>query len=393
MSKDNMSVRGMKNHIDARSHYNLSKIFWEQSDLYGVQPVKLSAIQPIEWFTSTSGEASDIVSKEMMLASRYIDKKEVGILCPEYTGPLVKILEGLGGVQHLQKNKFGYFASAYRYNRPQAGRFREFTQCGWEWFDSDEAEVIFGAWQFLEKIGWSDAVLKINNIGTEADQKNYAKTLVEFLKDKELSPEVSHKLQNSALRILDIDDVGYELPEYQISDISKFDRLLERLSDLGIKFTVDRKLVRGLDYYEETVFEFVMPYRNQTILAGGRYDRITSNWPKKSQAIGWSAGVERLLERAELPIVGPVWVVDMNGDALKEINTLRESGLSVLRQVGSDIKSWITKADNANVEWLVVIGDDEKKNQTVSWKNLKNRTSGTSSIKDFNVSRETSVLD
>ena len=386
MSLDHCNgCRGMRNYIDAAEYYNIAKIFWRYSELYGARPIKLSLIQPAEWFTSTVGEASDICIKEMISASRYTESDIIGILCPEYTGPLVKILQELGGADHLHHNRLAYFAPAYRYNRPQSGRLREFTQCGWEFFGPhSEAEVIYGAHQFLNAVGWKDYVLHINSIGTAEEQDNYSKILREYFAGKTLSPELEFKLQHSPLRLLDIDNLEYDIPEYKLSMESdaNFSKLCSELDNLGVKYQVTSKLVRGLDYYENTVFEFHMPHKNQAILAGGRYYRITKSWPRVTQAIGWAAGIERLLEIKQH--CSPcVWLIDMNNAAMSQIIQLRDMNIPVARYISSDIKKYLSKANKANIEWVLIIGEDEQANNTISWKNLSQNMSGQSTIDEF----------
>ena len=162
-------VRGTRNMLDASGYYSVIDSFWRLSRSYGACPVKLSSIQPAEWFVSTSGNASDICMKEMMSVSRYHrDGQAIGVLTPEFTGPFAKILERCGGVGHLNSDRFAYVGSAYRYSRPQAGRWREFTQCGWEFFGDagSELEVLCGAREWLGSLGIKDLVIKVNNLGT-----------------------------------------------------------------------------------------------------------------------------------------------------------------------------------------------------------------------------------
>ena len=174
IDKPQPGLRGTRNFIDATVYYSIVEKFWKVSKSYGVRPTKLSTIQPAEWFVSTSGEVSDICMKEMMSVSRYNDQNDtMGVLTPEFTGPFVKILQSCGGVQQVSTERFAYVGSAYRYNRPQAGRWREFTQCGWEFFgdNGEQFEALSGAYDFLTSLGIKDLVLKSTILEQQSNNK------------------------------------------------------------------------------------------------------------------------------------------------------------------------------------------------------------------------------
>ena len=267
--------------LDARAYRAVESEFWSHACAYGLQPVKLSAVYPAEWFAD-AGETADICSKEMISVARQIDGKPIGVLAPEYTAPLSRLLKAVGGPGHCGADRFAYFGRAYRYNRPQAWRFREFTQCGWECYGSlfSEPEIIYGAYEFLCRLGWVDVELKINTIGTAEEQKQYARTLKAHF-GSFADPDLQAKLTRSPLRVLDVlAKDAVDLPEWSLSTDTKheFDKLCTNLDAMGVRYTVDRSLVRGLDYYEKTVFEFCVPGTDCALLSGGRYDRITNDW-------------------------------------------------------------------------------------------------------------------
>jgi histidyl-tRNA synthetase len=385
-------IRGTENILDATCYYNVIESFWRISKSYGVCPVKLSSIQPAEWFTSTSGEVSDICMKEMMSVARYHgDSTPIGVLTPEFTGPFAKILGKCGGVGHLASDRFAYVGSAYRYNRPQAGRLREFTQCGWEFFGDagSEIEVMCGMMEWLGCLGVKDLVLRINNLGTADEQKKYADLLVRCLSDQNLGPEVEQKLSRSPLRVLDVLDPEVQVPS--ISEMlgaeskSRFDSMCKSLDEIGIDYTLDTRLVRGLDYYQGLVFEVFQSDSDRALAGGGRYDRITTEWGP-THAVGWAAGIERVLSAcADSRVDLPALLLDVGGVAHAQCAAIRAEGIPVSRYIVDykNIKKCFAKADKARIRLVLVIGEDETSKGILSWKDLRTSKSQSGSVLEF----------
>lgn len=378
-------VRGMHSHLNASHYYAVYDAFWAQARLYGCCPVKLSAVYPIEWF-SGAGNASDVCSKEMISVAREIDGKSIGALAPEYTAPFAKMLESIGGPGHLGQDRFAYFERAYRYNRPQSGRFREFTQCGWECYGDafSEFDIIYGAYQFLKSVGWSDVQLKINTIGTEAEQSEYAELLrkqfVEFT-----DPDLQSKLTHSSLRLLDAlpQEKLVALPTWELSaeTTKEFGDLCKQLDLSHVPYEISRTLVRGLDYYEKTVFEFHTPDTNQALLSGGRYDRITRNWSNPSRAFGWAAGVERIMQRKypnfEFSLVPWCLCFDFVhwSDCVNQLRAHNIPVKTILITNYSQIKRYLARALKAQVQWMIILGENETTTNTISYKDIKTNNS------------------
>lgn len=393
IDKPRPGLRGTRNFLDARAYYKILEKFWTVSKAYAVRPVKLSSIQPAEWFVSTAGAASDICMKEMISASRYQDQQDMmGVLTPEFTGPFVKILQDCGGVQQLSSDRFAYTGPAYRYNRPQAGRWREFTQCGWEFFGDNgaEFEVLSGAHEFLRSLGIKDVILKINNIGTEDEQKKYADLLRDALLKQNLTAEAQAKLKNSPLRVLDLPNLELKVPD--ISQVlgegsrKRFEQLCSKLVQADIKYAVDKRLVRGLDYYQDLVFEFHSTQHNRAILAGGSYDRITQSWNCPTKAVGWAAGIERILDCYTPDSASTeMWMLDMDDAATTHCKDLRTHGIPVKRYVigPGDIKKYFAKANRCGVRLVVVVGKQELGSNTLSWKDLVDGNSFTGTLEEL----------
>ncbi len=282
-------IRGTHNYLDYRAYKYVIDIFWNFSYRCGFCPCKLASLQPLEFFTECGAE-SDILAKEVISVQYAQLNKTIGILLPECTNPLTRILKDLDGVRHIEQ-KLAYCQSLWRYNRPQKGRFREFTQCGWESFDpiTTDLEMIYYAAKFLEKLQLP-YTLYINHLGDSNYQKEYALFIKEFLIQNNY--EIMH---TNYLRLLDKKEINFDTPfplpeEYETYLI----KLVQDLQNLKINAQINRRLVRGLDYYQDIIFEFHV--EEQAILAGGRYDRITQDWKHPVKATGWALGVERAVE-------------------------------------------------------------------------------------------------
>ncbi|WP_051600018.1 histidine--tRNA ligase [Mycoplasma elephantis] len=274
--------------------------------------VEFPIIENVELFKRSSGEESDIVNKEMYEFNTKSGKKIA--LRPEGTAPFIRMFEENKLINIDRFNKYWYFGSMFRYEQPQKGRYRQFIQAGIENVtDKDpykDSELIIIANKFLSSLKINEYELVINNIGTLIERQNYAKNLkvyFEKFKDK-LEKESLVRLEKNVLRILDDKieqkkDFVINCPKIDnyLSEESKnyFEKVKEILIKNNINFRVDFNLVRGLDYYENLVFEFVSCSESlgsqSTVLAGGRYVNFL-NTDNFKGAIGWAAGIERLVE-------------------------------------------------------------------------------------------------
>lgn len=345
------------------------------------------------------GEATDVVGKEMYT---FTDRGDRSItLRPEGTAGVVRAfiergLHAQGGVQRLW-----YTGPMFRYERPQAGRQRQFHQLGVEVIGSADpradAEVIAIATQILQNLGLKNLHLDLNSVGNRADRQNYRQALVDYFtpyKD-ELDPDSQDRLTRNPLRILDSKDdrtkeIAQNAPsilDYLGSDSQQhFERVQQLLTELGIKYQLNPKLVRGLDYYTHTAFEIISDDlgAQATVCGGGRYDGlVTELGGPDIPAVGWAIGLERLIillqQLQTPPVVELDFYVVSRGDraeaqALVIAQKLRQVGFSVeLDLSGSAFKKQFTRADKSGTVACLILGDEEAANQTVKLKWMANK--------------------
>ena len=359
---------------------------------YGFEEIETPIFEFTEVFQRNLGDTSDIVTKEMYC---FQDRGGESLtLRPEGTAGIVRAFVSNGMQQNLPVKMY-YHGPMFRYERPQKGRQRQFTQFGVELLGVEtpqaDIELIAMAYEFLENLGLDGAVtVEINSLGDEESRNNYREKLVEYLKGfyDELSEDSRIRLEKNPLRILDSKDEDDKkiiegAPKYEDSwnESSKefFAKVLRGLDLLGIKYKVNNRLVRGLDYYSHTVFELTTDKLGAqgTVLAGGRYDNLVEQMGGgKICGIGWACGVERLamlLEKAEEK-ARPIAVVPLGDDtfeeALKVAYRLRKAGFTVEHSYSGNIKKRMMKANKVNAFAAVIIGSDELQRGVYTLKNL-----------------------
>lgn len=372
-------------------------------DGYGYRQIRMPIVEVTELFKRSIGEVTDIVEKEMYtFADRNGDSLT---LRPEGTASCVRaVLEhGISGGGQVQK--LWYIGPMFRYERPQKGRYRQFHQIGVEVFNLDgpdiDAELIVLTWRLWGLLGIRDAVkLELNSLGTSAARANYREALVQYLSARLdlLDEDSKRRLASNPLRILDS-----KVPETQamLADAPKmadyldeesrshFDGLKARLDAAGIPYVLNPKLVRGLDYYSKTVFEWVTDQLGAqgTVCAGGRYDGLVEQMGGKSTAgVGFAMGIERLillletLEQVPADISRQVDVylcafgepAELAGLSLAE--RLRDQLPGVRLQVNAgagSFKSQLKKADKSGALFALVLGEDELAQQVIGFKPLR----------------------
>lgn len=361
---------------------------------YGFEEIETPIFEFTEVFARNLGDTSDIVTKEMYC---FEDRGGESLtLRPEGTAGAIRAFVSNGMQQNLPL-KLYYQGPMFRYERPQKGRQRQFTQFGVELLGAEvpqaDVEVIAMAYEFLEKLGLQGQVtVEINSLGDAESRNAYREKLVAYLRGRydELSEDSKARLERNPLRVLDSKEdcdkaVVENAPLYADSlnenSRSFFAKVLAGLDRLGIKYRVNNRLVRGLDYYSHTVFELVTDKLGAqgTVLAGGRYDGLVEQMGGGAVAgIGWACGVERLamlLERTdELP--RPVAVIPVNeevNDAAVEIaQKLRLAGLRVEQGYGGNMKKRMIKANKVNARAAVIVGPDELAAGKAVVKNLDN---------------------
>jgi histidyl-tRNA synthetase len=375
---------------DARRHRHVEQAAFDVAQLYGYGEIITPVFEFTEVFARTLGETSDVVSKEMY---SFTDRGGESItLRPEGTAGVARALIS-GGLSQSLPLKLFYRGPMFRYERPQKGRQRQFTQIGIELLGVEgpqaDIEVIAIGWHILKALGVSEhVVVEINSLGDTESRDAYRAALVEYLsgfKDQ-LSQDSRDRLERNPLRVLDSKDEGDKaivanaplLIDY-LNDHSRtfFETVQSGLSKLGVPVKHNPKLVRGLDYYSHTAFEFITSALGAqgTVMAGGRYDGLVSQMGgPATPGIGWAAGVERLsMLMGEIAAPRrPIAVIPTGeGDeALLVAHKLRHAGFAVEMGYSGNMKKRLTRANKANARAAVILGEDELSRQAAMVKDL-----------------------
>lgn len=359
---------------------------------YGFEEIETPIFEFTEVFARNLGDTSDIVTKEMYT---FQDRGGESLtLRPEGTAGVVRSFISEGMQQNLPL-KFYYHGPMFRYERPQKGRQRQFTQFGVEMLGINtpqaDIEAIAMAYDFLKELGLEkNVVVEINSLGDPESRNVYREKLVAYLKAHigDLSAESIERLERNPLRVLDSKEecdkvVVASAPLYSdsLNEASKafFEDVLKGLDLLGIPYRVNERLVRGLDYYAHTVFEFVTDELGAqgTVLAGGRYDGLVKEMGGGDvSGIGWACGVERLsmlLKEDVLP-PSPIAVIEVGDDvhdiSLQIAHNLRNAGFCVEHPYSGNLKKRMMKANKANAYLAVILGSDELSGGNVTLKDL-----------------------
>ncbi|GAA6131062.1 histidine--tRNA ligase [Halopseudomonas sabulinigri] len=399
------AVRGMNDILPADS------ALWQYfertvADLltgYGYQQIRLPIVEPTELFKRSIGEVTDIVEKEMYT---FDDRNGDSLtLRPEGTAGCVRAMLQHGLLGSGVGQKVWYTGPMFRHERPQKGRYRQFHQVGVETFNLTgpdiDAELIALSWRLWQRLGISDAVkLELNSLGTSADRARYRDDLVTYLKARfeQLDEDSQRRLASNPLRILDSKNETTQallvdapkLADY-LNDEARahFTELRALLDAIGIPYQINPRLVRGLDYYGLTVFEWVTDQLGAqgTVCAGGRYDGLVEQLGgKAAPAVGFAMGIERLLllietlgkVPAELARQVDVYLVTLGEAAvtagLRLAEQLRDRlpGLRlVVHAGGGSFKSQFKKADKSGALYALVLGENEVAEQQIGLKPLR----------------------
>lgn len=390
---------------EARKFRHIVNVALSLADNYGFEQLETPIFEFTDVFKRTLGDTTDIVTKEMYT---FDDKGGDSItLRPEGTAGIARAFISNGLSQKLPL-KLLYHGPMFRYERPQKGRYRQFHQLGVELLGVDsplaDIECISLADSWLNKLGLrSLAVLEINTIGDSESRANYRKKLVEFLTEyeKELSPESQQRLKANPLRVLDSKDpkdqrVAKMAPKIHdtLNDASRafFDQVQNSLSQMGISYEINPHLVRGIDYYTHTVFEYRTTHlgAQDAILAGGRYDHLieTMGGPA-TPGVGWAAGLERLsLLMKSAPVTRrPAALIPLGEAAERELlkwaHELRAQGLPIELSFGGNLSKRMKKANRANARYALIVGDDELAKGQVQLKDLDSGAQSALTIKSL----------
>ncbi|KAB5624423.1 histidine--tRNA ligase [Pseudomonas putida] len=404
MSKSLQAIRGMNDILPEQSP--LWRYFEGTVagllDGYGYSQIRTPIVEFTELFKRSIGEVTDIVEKEMYT---FQDNKDSLTLRPEGTAACVRAVLEHGIIGNGQVQKLWYVGPMFRHERPQLGRYRQFHQIGVEVFNlagpDIDAELIMLTWRLWARLGIQDAVtLELNSLGTSEARARYRDALVDFLSERidQLDDDSKRRLQSNPLRILDSKNEGTQaalvgapkLEEY-LDEESRvhFEGVKARLDAAGIPFVINTKLVRGLDYYSKTVFEWVTDKLGAqgTVCAGGRYDGLVEQMGGKPTAgVGFAMGIERLLLLIETLGKVPESIsrtLDVYLCAFGEQAEL--AGLKISEQLrdrlpglrlavnagGGNFKNQFKKADKSGALYALILGDDELAQQVVGFKPLR----------------------
>lgn len=379
-------------------HY-IEEAFAEICRNYGFTEIRTPVFEHTELFQRGVGDTTDIVQKEMYSFQDY-GKRNI-TLKPEGTSPVVRAYTEHKLFAGPQPTKLYYNIPCFRYEKPQSGRLREFHQFGIETFGTKDmmadAEIISLASDFLNQMGITDIELRINSVGCPECRKKHREALREFLQPKyeELCDTCKDRFDRNPMRILDCKSpVCQELIkgapmmlDYLCDDCAEaFEDLKSNLEAMGIEYTVDPGIVRGLDYYTKTAFEFVTTKigAQGTVCGGGRYDHLVEEiGGPETPGVGFGLGKERLLLTMEAcgaeipqPPGTDVFIAVMGDEAkaagLRLMRELRLVGVSVQMDIlGRNIKNQFKYANRINAAKTVVIGQDELEKNSFAIKDMK----------------------
>ena len=357
--------------------------------LFGFKRVEVPVIEPTAVFARTIGETTDVVSKEMY---SFEDRSGDSItLRPELTAGIARAYLSEGWQQHAPL-KVATWGPAFRYERPQKGRFRQFHQLDAEIIGAGEpaadVEILsFGA-QLLSELGISEGVmLKLNTLGDAESREAWRKQLIEHFSSADISPESRDRLQKNPLRVLDSKDprdqaavAGAPVMKLTAEAEDFFGKVREGLDAAGVAYELDPHLVRGLDYYRHTAFEFVTDRLGAqgAVIAGGRYDGLMESLGgPHTPAIGWAAGIERLSMLIDAPATeSPDAVLVPIGEKAEALATrllaeLRANGIVADMAFRGNMKKRLAKADAAGAQFTIIIGDSEIEAGAAQLKHLR----------------------
>ena len=381
---------------EAKKYTYISNVTQKMFENYGYSYAKTPIFEETELFKRGIGEATDVVEKEMYT---FKDKGDRSItLRPENTASMVRCYLEHSIYAKEDVARFYYNGSMFRYERPQAGRQREFNQIGVEVFGEKspilDAEVIAMGYNLLKKLGITDLEVKINSVGSKGSRTIYREKLIEHFQTHldDMCNDCRDRINRNPLRLLDCKVDGHKdfykaapsIIDYLFEDERKhYEEVKKYLDIFGVKYTEDPTLVRGLDYYSSTVFEIVTNKLGSqgTVLGGGRYDNLLKELGDKDiPAVGFAAGVERIMMLLDdypknTPDVYIAWLGDTTIETAMNIaENLRKNDLKVHIDFSSKgMKSHMKKADKLAVKYCVILGEDELNKGIVLLKNFETR--------------------
>ena len=378
--------------------HTVEHVVKEVASCYGFKEIRIPTFENTELFQRSVGETTDVVQKEMYSV---IAKETKFTLRPEGTAGTIRAMLQNGMLNDAMPQKAYYILSCFRHERPQAGRLREFHQFGLEMAGSAkpsaDADIISLAYEIIQTLGIKNTELKINSIGCPECRAEYHKALKGFFEDRksDLCETCLSRLDKNPMRILDCkspicSEIAKDAPvilDFLCEDCSEhFEKLKGYLDNLGIIYTVDPTIVRGLDYYTKTVFEFVTTDigAQGTICGGGRYDGLIQELGgHPTPALGFAMGLERLILTMENQGIEfdtedscTLYIAPMDEaavpEAMKLAHTLRKDGFWVeYDTVGRSLKSQMKYSDKIKAKFTMVFGENEINSKIAKLKNMQ----------------------
>tara|TARA_B100000989_G_scaffold284_1_gene163 strand:- start:2097 stop:3347 length:1251 start_codon:yes stop_codon:yes gene_type:complete len=388
------TVRGVHDLLPnaLNKHKKVIKAGLNVSSKYCYSEIEIPIFEFSEVFKKPLGNSSDIVTKENYIFKDRSDDELM--LRPEGTSGVVRAFLNAGLVQDIPQ-RFSYFGPMFRYERPQKGRLRQFKQFGVECIGISNSmadiEVISLGYEFLNKLNIIDKIsLKINSLGDEDSRLNYTKALIDYLNDYkfQLSKDSLKRLSENPLRILDskntvdqkiIINAPNILDYLNEQSKERFQNVCEGLDILKIKYEIDKSLVRGLDYYCHTAFEFVTDELGAqgTVLAGGRYDGLSKMLGGVEVAgVGWAAGIERLALMVQCEYINSPDIVLMaqtevyNHLLLPIMKKLIKEGFRVEIIYTGNMSKKFKRANKINASFVVLLGEEEVAKKVIKLRNM-----------------------
>lgn len=378
-------------------HY-VEKIAASVTEKFGFKEIRTPVFEHTELFLRGVGDTTDVVNKEMYT---FLDKGGRSIsLKPEGTAGVARSFIENALANAPQPTKMYYITPVFRYEKPQAGRLREHHQFGVELYGSyspyADAEVIGLAKFFFDEIGMKNLSLNLNSIGCPNCRKDYSEALKKYFyaSKEKLCPTCLERLEKNPLRVLDCKEEGCKkvaenapvVLDYLCDECKEHhEKLCKTLDNMGIKYQINPKIVRGLDYYTRTVFEFVSNEIGSqgTVCGGGRYNNLVEQIGGPSvPAVGFGLGLERLilvmentgLTFGEEPVtevyIAPIGE-EQYAEAQRITNALRKNGVSAQTDiVGKSIKAQMKYADKCGFKYVVALGEEEKQKGVIILKNM-----------------------
>ena len=379
-------------------HY-VEKKFREICALYGYEEIRTPIFEHTEVFARSVGDTTDVVQKEMYSFTDRGDRQLS--LKPEGTAGVIRSFIENKMYADTQPTKLYYITPCFRYERPQAGRQRQFHQFGIEVLGSDgpsvDAEVISLAVQFFNEMGLKNLSVNINSVGCPTCREEYNRKLKEYLDKKVdvLCETCLERKDKNPMRVIDcknphckenLQDIPFMIDHLCEDCKDHFDKLQTYLKEMDINYVVDKTIVRGLDYYKKTAFEIISNDigSQSTVCGGGRYDGLVEmlGGPKGISGIGFALGAERLLltlENNNIEIENPkatdIYIATIGDQAKTKsfglVKSLRDNHISAdIDHLGKSLKAQFKYSDKINAKYTIVIGDDELDKDLATLKNM-----------------------